>query len=125
VPLCLGTETGGSTVYPASKAGLYAIRPTLGTVSAEGVFRISRSFDGVGAMARTPGDLAVLVECILKPEVREKLGKEGFRGELIGKKGWEGLRVGLLDSTWSGRKEKWGQGAVVCYFPLKLIMSEF
>ncbi len=66
-PYSLGTETGGSLVYPARKAALYAMRPSLGTVSTEGLYRISRSFDGVRAMAKTPYDLAFLVESILRP----------------------------------------------------------
>lgn len=69
-PFSLGTETGGSLVYPASKSGLFAMKPTNGTTSASRVFRISRSFDGVGAMAKTPADLALLVESILTPEQR-------------------------------------------------------
>jgi len=117
-PLSLGTETGGSTVFPASKAGLYAIRPTHGFVSTKGVFRISISYDGIGAMAKTPEDLAVLTEVILLPEFRAKLPKYGYKGSMLGK--WEGLKVGVLDLGWSGpdegHRKKWGSEAVVCYF---------
>jgi Amidase len=67
-PLSLGTETRGSLVYPASKAGLYAMRPAHGSVSAKGVFRISRSFDVIGLMARTPYDVNLLAESILTPK---------------------------------------------------------
>ncbi|KAE8442398.1 hypothetical protein EG329_003415 [Mollisiaceae sp. DMI_Dod_QoI] len=108
-PMSLGTETGGSLVYPASKAGLYAMRPTLGTVSAKGVYRISKSYDGVGAMARTPHDLALLVESILTPEATAKLPNGGF-GEAM-TKSWQGLKIGLVESTWGlssqEAKEKW------------------
>ena len=68
-PLSLGTETRGSLVYPASKAGLYAMRPAHGSVSAKGVFRISRSFDVIGLMARTPYDVNLLAESILTPKL--------------------------------------------------------
>jgi len=111
-PLALGTETGGSNVYPASKAGLYGMRPTLGSVASEGVFRCTKSLDGIGAMARTPLDLSLLVETIMTPSARARLPVDGFAGALKGS--WEGLRVGVADPTWeSGNEEKWKSAHVV------------
>jgi Asp-tRNA(Asn)/Glu-tRNA(Gln) amidotransferase A subunit family amidase len=82
------------------------MRPTLGSVASDGVFRGTRSFDGVGAMARTPLDLSHLVETIFTASARAKLPVDGFAGALKGK--WEGLRVGIAESTWeSGDKDKW------------------
>jgi amidase len=108
----LGTETGGSLVYPAGKAGLYTIRPTLGTVSANGAFRITRSFDGIGGMAKTPSALAVLTENILAPEARGNLQSGGFKGVMTGK--WDGLRIGIAESAWgTGSTEKWNSPLVV------------
>ena len=121
VPLSLGTETGGSLVYPASKAGLYAMRPAQGSVSANGVFRISRSFDAIGSMARTPYDLCLLTESILTPEARAKLPENGYKDSLSAS--WEGLRVGILPSTWGGEgkghEAKWGASPVVGSLLLK------
>ena len=120
VPLSLGTETGGSLVYPASKSGLYAMRPAHGSVSSNGVFRISRSFDAIGSMARTPYDLSLIAESILTPEARSKLPKNGYKDSLTGS--WEGLKVGILPSTWGGQglehMAKWGASPVVCSNPL-------
>lgn len=88
------------------------MRPTLGSVSAKGCFRISRSFDGIGAMARTPTDLAPLVEAILTPEAKKKIPEGEF--ERVMKRGWDGMRVGFVESTWGGRGEgKWGTDPVV------------
>jgi amidase len=116
VPMSLGTETGGSLVYPASKAGLYAMRPTLGSVSPKGVFRISKSYDGIGAMARTPLDLSLLVEGILSPGFGKSFG--GFLT-----KSWEGLRVGVVESTYGVSSEenkvKWTSEPIVCSLPSK------
>lgn len=113
-PLSLGTETGGSLVYPAGKAGLYAIRPTLGTVSANGVFRITRSFDGIGCMAKTPSDLAALTESILAPEARGNLQSGGFKSVMTGK--WDVLRIGIAESEWgTGSTGKWNSPLVVCF----------
>ena len=114
-PLSLGTETGGSLNYPASKAGLYAMRPTHGFVSSKGVFRISRSFDAIGSMAKTPYDLSLLTESILTPEARAKLPENGYQDAMTGN--WDGLRIGILPSTWGGEgpdhKSKWATSPVV------------
>ncbi|KUJ14326.1 amidase-like protein [Mollisia scopiformis] len=108
VPMSLGTETGGSLVYPASRAGLYAMRPTLGSVSSKGVFRISKTYDGVGAMARTPYDLSLLVELILKHGSKHA-SESGFGKYLT--KSWEGLKIGIVEVTWGmgsqEGKDKW------------------
>lgn len=116
-PFSLGTETGGSLNYPASKAGVYALRPTHGSVSANGVFRISRSFDAIGSMAKTPYDLSLLTESILTTEARAKLPENGYLDSLT--RSWEGLRIGIVSSTWGtgGGPEaisKWGSSPVVC-----------
>lgn len=37
-PLSLGTETSGSLATPSSRAGLYALKLTPGSVSIEGVW---------------------------------------------------------------------------------------
>ncbi|MFJ8927416.1 amidase family protein [Streptomyces sp. NPDC102364] len=48
----LGTDTGGSIRIPSSYQGLYGIRPSHGTVSAEGLLPLAPSFDTVGWIAR-------------------------------------------------------------------------
>jgi len=92
------------------------MRPGHGSVSSKGVFRISRSFDAIGSMAKTPYDLSLLAESILTPEARAKLPENGYKDSLTGS--WEGLRVGILPSTWGGEgpkhKSKWATSPVVC-----------
>lgn len=65
-PLALGTETDGSTIQPANRAALFAIKPTHGIVSVEGVWQLSTSFDVVGPMARSASDLANLMSIIVE-----------------------------------------------------------
>jgi Asp-tRNA(Asn)/Glu-tRNA(Gln) amidotransferase A subunit family amidase len=48
VPLALGSQTGGSTIRPASYCGVYGLKPTHGLVSRGGMFQLSRSLDHVG-----------------------------------------------------------------------------
>ena len=57
VPLWLGTQTGGSTMRPASFCGVYAFKPTWGAVSREGVRLFAASFDTVSWFARSVEDL--------------------------------------------------------------------
>ena len=86
--------------------------PTLGTVSATGAFRISRSFDGIGGMARTPADLASLIEIILLPRARRSIWGGGYESVMNGS--WDGMKVGVVESTWGGGKpDKWDSAPVV------------
>jgi len=62
VPLSLGTQTGGSIIRPASFCGVFAMKPTFGTVSTEGAKRFSASLDTIGWYARTLEDLARVAE---------------------------------------------------------------
>lgn len=59
-PLAIGTQTGGSTIRPASFCGLAAMKPTFGTVPIEGMRPYAPSLDTVGWMARNVDDLALL-----------------------------------------------------------------
>lgn len=64
-PLALGTETIGSIITPASRAALYATKPTVGVQGTHGVFCISEFFDSPGAMGKSTGDLAALMDVFL------------------------------------------------------------
>ncbi|KAM0461455.1 hypothetical protein ACHAPV_004160 [Trichoderma viride] len=88
----LGVETDGSIVSPASRAALYAMKPTIGTVSMDGVVPVSKSLDSVGAMARSPDDLAVVIEMLQATGTNhdERLS------QLMTRK-WDGLRIGFVD----------------------------
>src|SRR6266540_1213923 len=62
VPLALGSQTGGSTVRPASFCGVYGLKPTHGLIPRHGMFRLSGALDHVGLFARTIEDVALLLE---------------------------------------------------------------
>jgi Asp-tRNA(Asn)/Glu-tRNA(Gln) amidotransferase A subunit family amidase len=61
-PLALGSQTGGSTIRPASFCGVYGFKPTHGLIPRDGMFRLSRTLDHVGLFARTIEDVALLLE---------------------------------------------------------------
>lgn len=65
VPLAIGTDTGGSIRVPSAFCGVCGHKPTHGLVSVDGVFPLAPSLDHVGPMARSPDDLALLLQAIL------------------------------------------------------------
>ena len=64
-PVGIGSETDGSIFQPATRAGLYALKPHVGAVPGDGAMPICSAFDSHGAMARTPGDLALLTRILM------------------------------------------------------------
>ncbi len=62
VPLSLGTQTAGSTIRPGSFCGLYAMKPTWGAISREGLKMLSPSLDTLGLFARSADDLDLLAD---------------------------------------------------------------
>ncbi|PZW45806.1 Asp-tRNA(Asn)/Glu-tRNA(Gln) amidotransferase A subunit family amidase [Humitalea rosea] len=62
VPLAFGTQTGGSTIRPASFCGVYGMKPTHGVVNSEGAKRYSHTLDTIGWYGRAPGDLRLVAE---------------------------------------------------------------
>jgi Asp-tRNA(Asn)/Glu-tRNA(Gln) amidotransferase A subunit family amidase len=67
VPYAFGTQTGGSHIRPAAFNGIYAIKPTWGIVSREGVRMSSMTLDTVGWYARCVQDLVAVAETFRLP----------------------------------------------------------
>ncbi len=63
----LGTQTGGSTIRPASYCGVYALKPTHGRISVKGVLPLAPSLDHIGVMANCVRDLATVFEALAGP----------------------------------------------------------
>jgi Asp-tRNA(Asn)/Glu-tRNA(Gln) amidotransferase A subunit family amidase len=66
VPAALGTQTGGSTIRPASYCGVYGYKPSYRRIDTRGVKSLSVSFDTVGIIARAIDDI-VLLDRVLAP----------------------------------------------------------
>ncbi|KAM3420087.1 hypothetical protein BST61_g3391 [Cercospora zeina] len=81
VPLALGTQTGGSMIRPASFNGIYAIKPTWGSVSREGQKIYSLNLDTLGWYARSIEDLTLLATIFgLKDDEIPRPIHNGVRG---------------------------------------------
>ncbi len=73
VDFALGTDTGGSVRIPASYCGLFALRPTHGRVSLDGVMPLAPSYDTVGWFARDGITLAQVGAAILSDDRPEPI----------------------------------------------------
>ncbi|KAK8054989.1 amidase [Apiospora rasikravindrae] len=86
-PLAIGTETIGSIMTPSSRAALYAIKPTTGRQDTSGMYRMTEFFDSYGPMAKSPADVASLLEIMLG---------RSFQTHTPASK-WEDLAVGFVN----------------------------
>ncbi|KAH7353149.1 amidase [Pyrenochaeta sp. MPI-SDFR-AT-0127] len=73
---CLGTETDGSLVLPASFNNIVAIKPTVGLTSRHMVIPISQHQDTIGPMARTVKDAAYILQAIAGTDVNDNYTSE-------------------------------------------------
>ena len=58
VPLSLGSQTGGSTIRPASYCGIAGFKPSFGVLPTAGMKCFAWSLDTVGLFARTVGEVS-------------------------------------------------------------------
>jgi len=64
VPLAFGSQTGGSTIRPASYCGVVGLKPTYDLISREGIFPLAWSLDHVGLLTRTVDDAAFALDAV-------------------------------------------------------------
>ncbi|MGN6871153.1 MAG: amidase [Solirubrobacteraceae bacterium] len=94
LPIADGSDYGGSIRNPASFNNVVGLRPTPGLVP-HGGEEIWDTAGVVGPLARTVGDLALMLTAIARPDRRSPLsyvGRESFDGELAGS--LKGVRIG-------------------------------
>jgi len=60
----IGTDTGGSVRCPAAYNGLYAIKPTYGTISRYGLIAFASSLDQAGPICKTARDTKLMFEVL-------------------------------------------------------------
>ena len=93
----LGTDTGGSVRIPASLNGLTGIRPSTGGVPNSGVHYVGWSFDTVGPLARSVGDVAALHAVMEGFHAPDPMSATATRNPQSGvaRESLDGVRVGL------------------------------
>ncbi|KAK3345811.1 amidase signature domain-containing protein [Lasiosphaeria hispida] len=89
-PLSMGTESDGSIIMPAARAGLYALKLTPGSVDTRGLQPGAPEFDCVGPFAKTTTDIATLSAIMQRHNAGKYLPLTGS---------WAGLKLGFVDPT--------------------------
>ncbi len=64
----LGSDTGGSVRIPASFCGLVGFKPTFGLISNSGILPLDPTLDGMGPLAHTVEDCALLFQALCGPD---------------------------------------------------------
>ena len=98
VRIALATQTGGSTIRPASFCGVHGFKPTWGLVSREGMKLYAASLDTVGWHARSVDDLDLLCAAfaLAAPPPRPS----------------RALRIAVCRTPWWGEADADGQAAL-------------
>ena len=94
-PWAIGAETNGSLNSPASRASLYALKPTPGSVSDDGVFKLTNAFDTLGGMAKSVADLAALTEMLFSTLPEREPASWSLKASLA--KEFQKMRLGFVD----------------------------
>ena len=120
----VGSDTGGSIRIPAGLCGCVGFKPTIGMISTEGVFPLSRSLDTMGSMAPDVRTAARAIEMMsgLDGIVPERM-KEGYRLAMPAgwlddldeetRTAWERVAKGLPAIEFPGWAELGAPGAVI------------
>lgn len=76
-PLAFGSDTGGSVRGPSAANGTPGLKPTLGTLSRDGIVPLALSFDTGGPMARHVSDVALVLNAVAGYDPRDPATKAG------------------------------------------------
>ena len=109
----LGTDMSGSIRGPANVAGLVGLRPTQGLISRAGVVPSSLTFDTVGILARSPKDVAIVLDTLAAPDAMDAMDAatlERPRSQVKYEEGIEhgslqGVRLGVVGNFRGGNDE--------------------
>ena len=107
VPLALGSDTNGSIRVPAALCGVYGLKPTYGRLSRAGAALFGISFDHVGPLASSVGDLATAYDVMQGPDPADPVCA-AREVEPCGPRldeGTRGLRVAVADGHFATRGE--------------------
>ena len=64
VPVALSSQTGGSTIRPASYCGVYGFKPSFGLLPRTAMLKTTDTLDSIGFISRSVSDLRMLFEAI-------------------------------------------------------------
>lgn len=118
VTIAIGTETDGSVIAPAQRAGIIGIKPTVGLTSRDGVIPEAHSQDTVGAFGKTFKDAAYVLTAIhgIDPRDNATAAQKGHASSDYSKfvsnsSALKGVRIGI---PW---KRVWESSTTVNQYP--------
>jgi Asp-tRNA(Asn)/Glu-tRNA(Gln) amidotransferase A subunit family amidase len=76
VPLAIGSQTGGSTIRPASYCGIAGFKPSFGVLPTAGMKCFSWSLDTVGLFARSMQELSLFAQAVSGRRILPQPGRE-------------------------------------------------
>lgn len=79
----IGSQTGGSITRPASYCGVAGLKPTFGLLDLGGAVPVSYHLDHAGAMAKSVGDLATMLQVMTTPTPDEALDRSLQRTDYL------------------------------------------
>ncbi|KAL8643590.1 MAG: hypothetical protein Q9226_008260, partial [Calogaya cf. arnoldii] len=77
-PVAIGTESDGSVMFPATRAGLYGCKPSRGKTDYTGVQPGGKPYDTIGMMAKGCEDLASVMNVLMNEQLQ--IGLVDLRG---------------------------------------------
>ena len=96
-PAATGTDTGGSIRQPAALTGVSGLKPTYGLVSRYGMIAFASSLDQGGPLAKSAGDLALLMNAMAGFDARDSTSVQRPAEDYtrLLNDSLQGLRIGL------------------------------
>lgn len=91
-PVSTGTDTSGDILTPSSRNDVYAMKPTQGLIPSTGIVPISPEFDSAGPIARSPHDIAIMLDAMVGSDGNPN---KTYTAQLTGS--FDGIRVGVLN----------------------------
>src|SRR5437660_778146 len=79
----IGSQTGGSTIRPASYCGIVGMKPTFGRISRYGMLPLAPSLDHVGIFTRSAADAAAMLQAMAGEDPRDPASRVVAAGNYI------------------------------------------
>jgi Asp-tRNA(Asn)/Glu-tRNA(Gln) amidotransferase A subunit family amidase len=113
--IALGTQTGGSTIRPASFNGVFGWKPTWNVISREGLKMYSATCDTLGLYARAAEDFELLADVfdLDQPEAPLPLTLEGLRIGVCRSPVWSRAAPEMQKALFDGAASLARAGAIV------------
>jgi len=102
VPLALGTQTFGSIIRPAAYCGVVGFKPSMGSLSRQGVYPLARSLDQVGFFTRSVADARLAWTHLRETPPGAAAARHSLRIGVLQGSDWEAsqaCQAGLLKSV--------------------------